>query len=253
MSISRFVLFVVLVPLIACDTQVDGDDQGTVLATLGGTVSSTRAQPTDADVVVVWRNRRSPGMHRGAVIPVEGTFPAEFTLSIYEPPPEDLMNSFDQTDSPLGTYYGCAADIDPDAACETKFGVAYLFAALPGQTDFTWPAPQALGMDPDHLLVYVPADVPAGSLASKLLHSAPTAGFHVFGVRRLTSAQHAERTACFDTLTENGTREPLLQELYDQCGGLLEVDDLVPLPGDLMTLLGVKLVDDLSTIDQPIW
>jgi hypothetical protein len=63
------------------------------------------------------------------------------------------MNAYDQSLSPFGPYYGCAAEIDPLAACETKFGVAYLMAGLPGQTEFAWPGPQALGMDLDHLLV----------------------------------------------------------------------------------------------------
>ncbi len=254
MSIPRSILFGVVLPLAACDSQVDSDHQGVALATLQGAVSNLRTQPAaEADVVVVWRNWNGPSMHRGAIVPVEGNFPAEFKLSIYEPTPSDLLNAFDELGPQLKSYYGCAPEIDVDAACETQFGVAYVMAGLPGQTEFSWPTGQALGMDLDHLLVYVPDDIPAGSLVAKLLHSTPAAGFHLYGVKRLNDEEHAERARCYDTLTDHGTHEPLLQEMYDHCGGRLEVDDVVPLPADLATPLKVTLVDDLSTADQPVW
>src|SRR5438132_1626662 len=84
-------------------------------------------------------------------------------------------------------------------------------------------------VDVDRLLVYVPSDVPAGSFVASLLRSTPAAGFHVYGVRRLTPEQLAERQACIDGLGD----APPPSTIYDRCGGRTDVDDLVPLPDDL--------------------
>ncbi len=232
MTTSRSILLALLVPLAACDAQVDGDSQGTALARLQGNVSSARADtPVAADVAVIWRKWRGAGLISGGIEPVEGRFPSEFSLSIYEPPPAAMLNTY----------------LDEGV----QFAVAYIEAVEPGQTEFLYPAPQALGMDFDHLLVYVPADVRADSFVATFLHSAPSAGFHLYGAHHLTPEERSTRQACI----YNGPSSPMtLPEIYERCGGDDYAVDFVPLPSDLDTPLSVELVDVNAIPDRtPTW
>jgi hypothetical protein len=232
MSAAHFIALASILPFAACASQVDGDNQGTPLATFRGSVSSERTEtPTAADVAVIWRNWSGPALIGGGIQPVEGSFPSEFKLSMYEPPTADVVNMDDGG---------------------VEFSVAYIEAVEPGQTEFLWPAPQSLGMDFDHLLVHVPADVPAGSFVAKLLHSTPTAGFHLYGVHHLTPDEKSARASCI----YNGPASPTtLPEIYDRCGGLDVVAvDFVPLPADLDAPLAVKLVDEQVLLtNAPNW
>lgn len=227
--------FLLACALAACDSQVDSGDLGTPLVTLHGSVANQRTQTTDdADVVVEWRSNRGPAIVAPVQTPVTGTFPAEFSLSVYEPPPPDFIN----------TFANCQ---DPALACETPFAIAYLLAGPPGQTDFLYPSPPALGMDLGHLLVYVPDGVPAGSMLSKFLHATPGPGFHVFAIHKKTKAEYDARNACLAMHPDDS-----YAQMYDDCGGLIEVDDVMPLTSDLATSLEVTLVDDLASV-SPVW
>ena len=234
MSAARSVVFALLVPVTACASQVDGDNQGTPLATFHGNVSSQRtATPTAADVAVIWRDWMGPGLIAGGIEPVQGNFPAEFELAMYVPPPANVINH--------------------DTGEDVGFAVAYIEAVEPGQTEFLWPAPQSLGADFEHLLVYVPADVPAGSFPALLLHDTPSAGFHLYGVRQLAQDEKNARWTCMAGLPVPWTwRDAVLQ--CGGAGGYTINVDFVPLPADLATPLSVKLVDEDALLrDFPTW
>ncbi len=227
----RISLLAALAPLAACASQVDSDHQGEALAEISGSVRNTRSLPIadGSEVVVVWQNSSgSPDLTGADSVEVQGSFPAQFTLSIFEPPADALLNDFNGV----------------------KVGVAYIIAGVPGTN---WSNDDEiesglLGMDVDHLLVYVPDGVPAGSDATLLLHSAPAPGFHLFGVHKLTDEESAARQECIDQLAEE-----TLDAVYNECGGPASFDDFVPLDTDLATPLDIELIDDPSTIDAPNW
>lgn len=222
----------------ACDAQVDADHQGAALAELSGIVRNTRTLPTgDAEVVALWTSDGADPVGDQvalAKIAVEGSFPARFTLRIFEPPPAFVLSDF------------------PGAL----MGVAVLIAGLEG-TNYLDEQSRAgfLGLDTEHLLVYLPDGAPAGSFASYLLHGTASPGFHLYGVRRLSEAQRAEREACVAALDPDpfDDEEPSYQEVYTACGGQPQFDDLVPLETNLGTELQIELVDDLRTITPPNW
>ncbi len=226
-------LSVIVAPLAGCDSQVDSDHQGTPLARLSGTIRNTRTLPVgDAEVVAAWVNSSvDPDVWTADSVQVTGNFPSQFKLSIFTAPDTLYLNA------------------DPDGV---KFGVATIVAAKAG-TDFsdkeTDKTDAILGIETEHLLVYVPADIPANSLTSLLLHGTPKAGFHLYGVKRLTDDEQAATQDCIDGLGD----DPTIYEIYSQCGGKPSFDWLVPLASDLQTPLEIELVDDPSTIDAPNW
>jgi hypothetical protein len=224
-------MLALLLPAVACDAQVDADHRGTPLARLSGTVRNTRTLGTgDAEVTLFWYGDEPvKDSVQLATAHVAERFPARFTLSIYEPPAEYVLNDY------------------PGA----QFGVAFIYAALVG-TDYTDERSVRaglLGMDTGHLLVYAPAGIPEGSFASYMLRGTPPPGFHLYGVRRLTEEEAAARQVCIDALGP----DPEFAAIYTQCGGFVQFDDLVPLPDDLHTPLEIELVDDPSTIEAPNW
>ena len=222
---TRSFLLLLATPLAACASQVDSDHQGQALATLQGEVRNTRTKPITGttEVAVVWANTSGdPDVTYADTVPVSGSFPAQFELSIYTPPPASALNEFE------GVQIGVAVIVAGDPAA----GKAGL-----------------LGMEEQHLLVYAPADVPANSTIGIMLHSAPTAGFHLYGVHRPTDAEKANRESCEQNLGD----DPSPRDVYLQCGGSSVFDDFVPLPTDLQTPLEIPLVDDPSQINAPNW
>src|SRR5262245_55226575 len=107
-------LLVAVLPLAACASQVDSTHQGNALAKIAGEVRNTRTMPipnVGAEVVVAWVNSSgSPDITAADSVEVEGTFPAQFTLSIFEPPQDALLNNWEGT----------------------KVGVAFIVAGVPG-------------------------------------------------------------------------------------------------------------------------
>jgi hypothetical protein len=220
---------VALAALAACDSQVDGEHMGTPLATIGGSVRNTRTvQPDEAEVVVLWVSTEgSPDLAVAETANVEGTFPAQFTLSMYEPPDDALLNDFSGV----------------------KVAIAYIIAGVPGTDYLSEEAMEGgiLGMEENHLLVYLPAAVPAGSDASFFLRGTPAPGFHIYGVHKLTEAEQEARLLCID-----GLADPTIEAIFTQCGGF-QRDDLLPVASDLDTSLDIALVDSFDQIDAPDW
>ncbi len=219
-------------PLVACDGQVDSDHQGTALAKLTGTVRDSRAQSRrGVEVVAAWDNTSvDPDTRSVDAVQVSGSFPTQFTLSIYTPPPPE---SFNEDES--GTKVAVAIILAHEEGASLEDGSTYL------------------GAETNHLLVYVPADVPAGSDVSYLLHSTPKAGFHIYGIRRLSELESGQREDCIQAHSDENGERPPLSVITEECGGLPTFDEFVPLENSLRTPLEIELVDDPDDIDLPNW
>jgi hypothetical protein len=220
-----------LLALAACDSQVDGTHNGDALANLSGNVANERTVPIggDAEVVILWMNSSgSPDIAVAETVPVEGSFPAAFQLAIYEPPLDALINDYQ----------------------DSRMGVAFIVSAVAG-TDLINNDDGAgvLGMDVNHLLVYLPEDVQPNTNVAAVLRGTPKAGFHIYDVGHLTEAESEERAMCRDTLSPDAS----LQDLFETCGGHPSFDDFLTAPADLATPLQVDLVDDIEQLDIPNW
>lgn len=155
---------------IACDSQADSDYQGEALASVKGQVTTSLSSlPSDYEALVVWNNSAgSPDTFTGQSVDVSGSFPANFELNIFLPPPQEALNDYTQN----GQF--------PD---ESHIGVAFI-AALPVgldlQSDEEFTGPGAISED--YMLVYVQEDVKPGTVSEQLLGEALTAGYYLMKV-----------------------------------------------------------------------
>ena len=207
-------LSMVLVAAAGCGSQVDSDHQGEVLATLNGSMNSTEVpSPTRASVAVVWAIGSAGTKMAGAdFVDVEGSLPSNFTLDIFTPPADEFMREVD----------GLA------------FGAAFIAAVRTDQDPKLWQ--QWLGVENDHVLVYLPETPPKDSTLAALLHGEPTKGFHIYRRYRPTEAERDARTQCM-AMTGGD-----LNKIYRVCGGDNSNDDLLPTDLDVETLLSITLV-----------
>ncbi|MBA3396427.1 MAG: hypothetical protein H0T89_27600 [Deltaproteobacteria bacterium] len=221
-----------LLSVAACDSQVDGEHQGTVLATLTGSVRTAQPVATaSAEVAVVWVVESGGYSLIGAdTVEVEGSFPAQFQLSIFTPPSDDML-------------------IDWEGM---KFGVAYIVAGPAGNPDHTvtdsW-----LGAELGRVLVYLPETPPLGSAVAGFLRGTPAPGFHLYDVHRLTEAERQDRFDCIsDLFNADNSHMPTREEMYAACGGTGR-DELSMAASDLATPLDIELVDRVDFNDLPQW
>jgi len=238
MSRSYVLVSIALVfGLAACDAQVDSEHQGEVLATIRGDLRSARATAlADPEVTVVWALRSQMGGFVGAErVEAEGLFP-QFTLSLYSPPPDAMIDGFVGEDGKF-------------TASDGRFGIAYIVVGTP-EIDYSsvvgWK-----GVDLDHLLVYLPEAVVEGSTLAGFLRGPASAGFHIYDVRTLTEG---ERQAHLDCLTEvyraisqREHRMPTQHENFTACPGT-DKDDLTLAPSDLDTQLGIEIIEDADIV-----
>lgn len=219
MKISSLLLLAVT----GCDSQVDGDHRGEVLAALEGQMHTTTTRTTaSADVSVVWTIGSGGTSFVGAeTAQVDGMLPSNFTLSVFTTPSADVMSDWD------GIRFGAA-----------------LIAARPQGVDATaWQ--QWLGVDNNHVLVYLPEAPPVGSAVAGLLHGTPTSGYHVYDVRRLTEAERQQRFDCISKFFNEQNREPTRAEIFSLCGGDGN-DELWPSADDIDTVLDIPVVDEFG-------
>ena len=212
--------------LAGCASQVDGDHQGEVLATIQGSLQSMRTEPLpQPEVAVVWAQRSMMGGLVGAeTVDAEGLFP-NFTLKIFNPPPGDMVDGF-------------------DVPADGRYGVAYVVVARAGAdlTDFT----QWRGVDLNHLLVYLPQAAEPGSTVAGFLRGPASAGFHIYNVRELTTEEYQARLACI-TAIPHPDRMLTGHEIYTSCPGT-DSDELTLAPGDLATELSIDLIEDSDLV-----
>ena len=204
----------------ACDSQVDGDHQGQILAKLEGDMfTSTARTTTTAEVALNWVIGSGGTSFVGAdKVQVEGTLPSHFSLSVFNLPSDDVLSDWDGI----------------------KFGAAYISAGPVGEDPENWQA--WYGAELQHVLVYVPVQPPAGSAVAGLLHGTPTAGFHIYNARRLSEAERQQRLDCVTQASQGLGRMITRAEIFNLCGGDSN-DELTLAPDDLDTQLSIEVVE----------
>ncbi len=227
----RLVLVATL-SLAACDAQVDGDHEGEVLASIEGALTSMRQSPLPKpEVAVVWAKlSMMNGLVGAERVAAEGLFP-QFRLSIYSPPPDEMLDDLD------GELYGVGM-----VAVGTE-GTDYT-----RRTDWR-------GVDFGRVVVYLPEDTKPGKTLEAFMHGPQTKGFHVYTVHRLTEEERQQRLACVNMIPPNGGMLTTY-EIYSQCGGAGR-DELNVAPGDLQEQFDVEVIEDADIVDlinrQPRW
>ena len=216
-------LLLMTLPLAACASQVDGDHQGEVIATMRGSLSSTRTSPLpEPEVSLVWLKPSEMSRISGAeTVEAEGLV-SQFKLSIYSPPPDDILETHAFLENrPIG------------------MGLVVVGSTSTDFTDKT----QWRGADLDHMLLYFPEAPPADSALTAFLHGPPpTAGFHLYTVKRLTEEERQQRLDCVNALPRDGMTFDWAQ-VYRECRGAGN-DELDPAPDDLDTLLSAEVIED---------
>ena len=149
----------------ACDSQNPGEYRGETLAAVSGDVQNDSGTPMpNAQATLIWVNfARDGDLVVGEQVPVTGTFPAHFTLSLYQPPAEEVMMA------------------EP-GEMNSRIAVAFI-AAVPPEFDLGSGSLQGpLGLSERHALLYAEGDVDAGSLTGQWLGGEIPAGYHILDV-----------------------------------------------------------------------
>jgi hypothetical protein len=168
---GRQLLLALAVLPFACDSQADSSYLGEPLITLPGYVASAGAAPLEA--AMLWQRGPPPTANDQELAtraPVRTGFPASFTLHLYQPPPAAARRTL----APGEVTYARAN------AGAVPYGIAA--GAVGGLGAATPNSNGAYGIDPNHWVVYLAADVPAGSLTEWWLSAALKAGFHLMRV-----------------------------------------------------------------------
>ena len=127
--------------------------------------------------------------------PVQAGFPATFTLHLYQPPPAAARRtlaagevSYARANAAAVPYGIAANDVGPAAA-----------SSNPGY-----------GIDPNHWVLHLAADVQPGSLMEWWLGAALPAGFHLLRVAAVNPAcvTSAALDACLADLGRRGATDP---------------------------------------------
>lgn len=175
-----------------CDPQAGGGYLGEPLATYDGYVSSAGVAPLEA--AMLWQRGPPPStddQELATRAPVETGFPARFTLRLYQPPPAAARRTLAAGEVPYARANAAAV---PQGIAALSIG------GLPTASN------AAYGLDPRHWIVYLPSDVPSGSLMEWWLGGALAAGFHLLSVAPVNpacmSAQQLD--ACAAELVRRG-------------------------------------------------
>ncbi len=161
--------------VLGCAGQADKTYRGEPLARLHGRVEAASTAPTDAPplaAALVW-GQTAPNADAkvaiarprlGTSVPVSGRFPAEFTLDLYEPPPE-------------GALFTCFPGTPDAPETPGSMATATVRAIRQGASPSSGTPFDFFGQVREFLVVYVDADVPAGSACPG---GALSKGYHLF-------------------------------------------------------------------------
>jgi hypothetical protein len=245
--LHRSLLALAAAPLIACSAMTDDNYRGEALLSLEGTIDSHRAAapPRDVNISLVWQRNYNAEKTK-MPLDVAPMFPATFQLKVFKRPPLDVL----PTDPRLPNY-----------GWETAHSaVGFIVAATPDavygwSSDLPisiWPPDQGvLGVDPRHVILYVPEGVPQGTLGPWSIHDTFTPGFHVLEVKCLSPAKQAELRACLAQHPATNTLESQRATL-EACDTLTSYWPWLRLaPDDLQTELTVELIDDIESYQYP--
>lgn len=159
--------------LAGCGSQATPDYPGEKLSVVKGVVVSelTQAEPEDALVVAEWGQVGAMFGFDRTVAEIEGEFPAQFSLTLYEPPPEQVLYNPAEQVAWSGVY-----PFDPEA--EPMIALAHIVAL--GRDAEGKPDPyNVLGASEQHALLYAADAIEEGSLAAEMFHATLPAGYHL--------------------------------------------------------------------------
>lgn len=161
----------ILALLCACEPQADSGYLGEPLVTLRGQVTSSGPLPP-LEAAMLWQRGAPPSTNDQELAtraPVQTGFPASFTVHLYQPPPARARRSL----APAEVTFARAN------AGAVPYGVAAEAAeASPAPSG----ASAGYGLDPNHWVIYLAADVPPQSITAWWLGAALHAGFHFLRV-----------------------------------------------------------------------
>jgi hypothetical protein len=153
----RLLLVAALAATAACDAQAPAAYEGDALGTIQGTIRNEAADaPSAAEVVLLWHAESEDDAEVPVAVKteVEGSFPASFSLDLFEPAPDEALGALDGPDDNPGDY---------DAAIATI--LVYDPADAPEGTT-TYDFESAISWEERHLVVYAPVAVPAAATES---------------------------------------------------------------------------------------
>lgn len=221
-----------------CDALTDDGYRGEALLSLEGVIDNHRTSvPRDVNIYLLWASTTN-APNTAVKLDIQGTFPATFRLNVFTPPP-------------IAPNFGFPDPSDSDWA---RLTLAHVIAAtsdaeLNYYLTFPWDhrGHGIFGVDPRHIIYYMPEGVAEDSTTAYILHSPYTPGFHVIDMKCASPAKNAEVQACLDRYHAEG-RPIDTKELYKACGmPFANSPWLLPAPDDLQTELTVELFDDLAT------
>jgi hypothetical protein len=164
-----------------CSSQAGPDYSGEPLLTLKGSVVAGESQSgafPPANAAVLWYGARALV---GASIPVEGTFPSSFTLSLHWPPPE---NRQDNALPPMTMQHNVTLDRGP-------LTLGWIVALSPEANQSDVQPGDVLGYALDTMVAYLDRDPdPATPLGQEIIRYAQlwqipaTRGYHLVQLER---------------------------------------------------------------------
>ncbi|WP_438038867.1 hypothetical protein [Sorangium sp. So ce128] len=230
MNFRSMLSFALPLLLAACgDPQVGSEYPGEALLTVEGTIVNeldvAPAGPVDA--VLVW-NTQGDVENYPVQTAVTGSFPASFTLSIHAPPQESALNDFSE--------FGLV---------DTRVGIATVEAAL---DEASAGEGTSLGVDEDHVIVYVESEMAEGGFWSNLFGGQLSPGFHVMDVVSREGDVDAELQAAFDACDAAATTEAE----HNACAGYDVKVKIRPSAGGSSTSLTVRMAPS-ADLTYPDW
>jgi hypothetical protein len=191
---------------LGCKAQVDSAYQGEPIATLRGSVV-TQDQPVpsgiSAGIIYIVDQSHPEPSYVGARTSVAGSYPANFTLNIYDPPPAEAEWLTENADGGVGL---------PDEAVPGQpLGIwtGYLVALSPSWTGPGVQPGDIVGVDTSHTLLYFDHDVPdtadlssldykdgALKVIASVHHVSPTKGYHLARIDSAVQNALAQSNTC---------------------------------------------------------
>jgi hypothetical protein len=209
-----------------CDAQADRDYPGEPLVTLRGQIAGTPPLPP-LEAAMLWQRGPPPSIDDQELAtraPVESGFPATFTIRLYQPPPAAARRTL--AEGEVSFARGNAAAV--------PFGIA-----APQVSSLPTAANPSYGVDVDHWVIHLGADVARNSLTEWWLGAALPAGYHLMRVRAVDPAclSGAQLEACVATLVIRGVPDDRTSDPGTARGFCLAPYRLSPAPGDELIVL----------------
>lgn len=174
-----------------CAAQATPDYPGEKLAAVKGVVINqlTETETEDAVVVAEWGQVGAMFGFDRTVAEIEGEFPAQFSLSLYEAPPEQVLYN------PAEGIYWQGAEFAFEPEDEPLIALAHIVAI--GKDEEGNPDPyNVLGASEEHALLYASEPIEEGSLGAAMFHTTLPAGYHLLVIEPLDAEEERDVIEC---------------------------------------------------------